>query len=180
MKMLNSDHEPHITGTPMPHGKPQIQIGCGGNMRDPGDMTLNQFVLSVYAKSALLDSNYESIPKVFAGQPFFITYSIQILNLTRSGHQPITGVQPKVGVVSLSRIFANRANPGNQSRHLKCRLGNPSISAGNTPWACDAASHLARYRLGIRPYPSATGNALFPSASELGQWLHPTGRTRRT
>jgi hypothetical protein len=29
--MLNSDHETDITGTPMPHGKPQIQIGCGVN-----------------------------------------------------------------------------------------------------------------------------------------------------
>jgi hypothetical protein len=92
MKMLNSDHEPHITGTPMPHGKPQIQIGCGGNMRDPGDTTRNQLVLSVYVKSALLDSNYESIPKVFAGQPFFITHSLVSLNPTRSGQQPIPGL----------------------------------------------------------------------------------------
>ena len=54
-------------------------------MRDQGDTTRNQIVLSVYVKSALLDSNYESIPKVFAGQPFFITYSTQSLNQTRLG-----------------------------------------------------------------------------------------------
>jgi hypothetical protein len=61
-------------------------------MRDPGDTTRNQFVYSVYAKSALLDSNYESIPKVFAGQPFFITHSLVSLNPTRSGQLPIPGL----------------------------------------------------------------------------------------
>ena len=87
-------------------------------MRDQGDTTRNQFVLSVYVKSALLDSIYESIPKVFAGQPFFITYSTQFLNQTRSVQQPIAGVQPtQVGFPI--RTFADRANPGNQARHLK-------------------------------------------------------------
>lgn len=116
MKMLNSDHEPHITGTPMPHGKPQIQIGCGDSMRDQGDMTRNQFVCSVYAKSTLLDSNYESIPKVFAGQPFFITHSTISLNPTRLGRQPIPGFQPNAAVPFpaslLSLICANKVNPG--------------------------------------------------------------------
>ena len=180
MKMLNSDHQPHISGTPMPHGKPQIQIGCGGDMRDQGDTTRNQFVLSVYVKSALLDSIYQSIPKVFAGQPFFITYSTQSLNQTRLVQQPITDVQPLVGAVSPSRTCANRANPGNQARHLKHRPGNPSIIARNALWASDTASHPARYRQDVRPYPSATGNDPFPSTSEFGRWLHLAGKTQRT
>ena len=43
------------------------------------------------------------------------------------------------------------------------------LIAGNAPQACDAASHPARYRLDVRPYPSATANGPFPSASELDQ-----------
>ena len=101
-------------------------------MRDQGDTTRNQFILSVYVKSALLDSIYESIPKVFAGQPFFITYSTQFLNQTRSAQQPIAGVQPVVDAVPLSRIFANRANPGNQARHLKVPPRKSSLSSPGT------------------------------------------------
>ena len=130
MKMLNSDHQPHITGTPMPHGKPQIHIGCGGNMRDQGDTTRNQFILSVYVKSALLDSIYESIPKVFAGQPFFITYSTQFLNQTRSVQQPIAGVQPMVGVVFLSLHAQIEGTLGTKLDTSKRRPGNALSSPG--------------------------------------------------
>ena len=185
MKMLNSDHEPHITGTPMPHGKPQIHIGCGGNMRDQGDTTRNQFILSVYVKSALLDSIYESIPKVFAGQPFFITYSALSLNPARLEQQPHFR-----SAASFYLSLPPQIEPslGNHARHLRsltpARTGQEmpqlSIIAGNALWASDTASHPARYRLGVRPCPSAIGNGPFPSASELGQWLHPTGKNRRT
>ena len=90
----------------MPHDKPQIQIGCGDSKRDQGDTTRNQLVYSVYAKSALLDSNYEFIPKVFAGQPFFITHFIVSLNPTRIGPTAHCGLS-----ALRSRVFPSRYLP---------------------------------------------------------------------
>lgn len=161
--MLNSDHEPHITGTPMPHGKPQIQIGCGDSTRDQGDATRNQLVYSVYAKSALLDSNYEFIPKVFAGQPFFITQSTVSLNPTRSGRQPIPALVFRPSS-TLSRTCVDKDNleesnltpPETTSRKITRSAQRRRRAAGRY-----AASHPVQYRQVAHPYPSPKADGRF-------------------
>jgi len=64
----------HTTGTTMPQGKPQVQKGMRDQNAGLRRRSAQPVFLLCLRESALLDSTTESIPKVLAGQLFFIAH----------------------------------------------------------------------------------------------------------
>jgi hypothetical protein len=68
-KPFQLDHHAHTFNAPSKTGEPQNKMS---RKQSTGIKATRDAPLKM-RKSALLDSTYESIPKIDAGQPFFIT-----------------------------------------------------------------------------------------------------------